>query len=88
MYLPRHTCMDKPDEGTRFRFITFLPRLLPTLDKNKTQATDYGLPSLPPPDITLRLQKKRISKGGLKEQDERLFITSCKPDCVKCLVLK
>jgi len=79
--------VDQPDEGTRFRFIAFLPPLLPTLDKNKTQATDYGfLP--PPPDITLKLQKKRILKGVLKEQDERLFITSCKPDCVKCLVLK
>lgn len=42
----------------------------------------------PPSRHYIETSEKAYSKGGLKEQDERLFITSCKLDCVKCLVLK
>lgn len=42
----------------------------------------------PHPQHYIETSEKACSKEGLKEQDEKLFITSCKPDCVKCLVLK
>lgn len=66
LYLPPHACMDQIDEGTRSGFIAFLSLLLPTLDKNKTWATDYRYLffSLQ----TLKLQKKRILKGALKSR--------------------